>query len=190
MNKIVIPVILTVTILIAGIFAMAPIQEASTVHTTIQASVGESFRISSGSQDLGTQGGTNTYTLSCTDACIVETIHGWTTTDTDDNDIICIINISGVVPVLETNLACTTTDNALGDLSVGAAPSNIVDLLKMVQSLAPTGADQSTVESISVAAGGTVVVSISNSAGNNDETFVVVFTGRNLGNTAPTFAFG
>ena len=35
MNKIVIPAILTVTILIAGIFALAPVEKASTVHTTI-----------------------------------------------------------------------------------------------------------------------------------------------------------
>lgn len=38
MNKIVIPVILSVTILIAGIFAFQPIEEASTVHTTLQSS--------------------------------------------------------------------------------------------------------------------------------------------------------
>ena len=38
MKKIVIPVILTVTILIAGIFAFMPIDEAATVHTTLQSS--------------------------------------------------------------------------------------------------------------------------------------------------------
>jgi len=38
MNKIVIPVILTVTILIAGIFAFMPIDKASTVHSTLQSS--------------------------------------------------------------------------------------------------------------------------------------------------------
>ena len=150
--------------------------------------LGESFRISSGGQDLGTQGGTNTYTLTCSSACIVESIHGWTTSG-DDGDIVCIININGVVDVLKTNLACPATDNALGDLSLGVAPSGIVDLLKMVQSLAPTAADESTVSSISVPADGTVVVSISNSLGNDNESFVVVFTGKNLGTTLPTFAF-
>jgi len=36
MNKILFPSILVATVMIAGIFAMLPIQEASTVHTTIQ----------------------------------------------------------------------------------------------------------------------------------------------------------
>ncbi len=36
MNKLVIPSILTVTILIAGIFALMPMDKASTVHTTVQ----------------------------------------------------------------------------------------------------------------------------------------------------------
>ena len=35
MNKITIPVILTATVLVAGIFAFMPIDEATTVHTTI-----------------------------------------------------------------------------------------------------------------------------------------------------------
>lgn len=37
MNRLVIPSILTATVLIAGIFALMPIEKASTVHTTIQA---------------------------------------------------------------------------------------------------------------------------------------------------------
>ena len=36
MNKVVIPVILAVTILVAGIFALVPIDKAITVHTTLQ----------------------------------------------------------------------------------------------------------------------------------------------------------
>jgi len=36
MNKITIPTILTATILVAGIFAFMPVEQASTVHTTIQ----------------------------------------------------------------------------------------------------------------------------------------------------------
>lgn len=36
MNKLLIPTILAATVLIAGVFALMPVQEASTVHTTIQ----------------------------------------------------------------------------------------------------------------------------------------------------------
>jgi len=38
MNKFTIPIILTATILVAGIFALMPVEQATTVHTTIQAS--------------------------------------------------------------------------------------------------------------------------------------------------------
>ena len=39
MNKIVIPTILAATVLVAGMFAMMPVQKASTVHTSITAAV-------------------------------------------------------------------------------------------------------------------------------------------------------
>ena len=188
MNKIVIPAILVSITLVAGIFALMPIEKAGTVHTTLQAQIGESFRISSGGQDLGAQLGSSTFTLTCTNPCIVESIHGWTTSG-EDADVVFIENINGVVDVLKVPLT-TPADNALGDLSLGVAPSGIVDLLKMVQSLAPTAADESTVSSISVPADGTVVVTIQNSVdGDGTSSFVVVFTGRNLGTTLPTFDF-
>ena len=38
MNKFTIPAILVITVLVAGIFAFVPIDEASTVHTTLQSS--------------------------------------------------------------------------------------------------------------------------------------------------------
>lgn len=190
MNKFILPSILAVTVLIAGIFALMPIDEATTVHTTLQSQIGETFRVSTGTQTLGALGGTSTFKLSCTDACIVQSIHGWTTGTTDDADIVFVVNIKGTVDILEKDLA-SPTDNALGDLSVGAATSNIVDLLKMIQSQHNvTGADQATVESISVAAGGTVEVRMINSVDSGpDASFVVVFTGKNLGTTTPTASF-
>ena len=39
MNKLMIPTILVATVMVAGIFAFMPVQQASTVHTTILASV-------------------------------------------------------------------------------------------------------------------------------------------------------
>ena len=120
---------------------------------------------------------------------IVESIHGWTTSNTDDADVVFVVNIKGTVDILEDDLA-SPSNNALGDLSVGAAPSTIIDLLKSIQSRAPTPNDQATPEVISVAAGGSVVVGVNNSTdGDSDVTFTVVFSGRNLGNTTPTSAF-
>ena len=44
MKKIAIPSILAATVLIAGIFALMPVEKASTVHTTITASVSRSVQ--------------------------------------------------------------------------------------------------------------------------------------------------
>jgi len=41
MNRLTIPAILAATVLVAGIFAFMPIEQASTVHTTIQASTSQ-----------------------------------------------------------------------------------------------------------------------------------------------------
>jgi len=188
MNKFAIPAILVATVMVAGIFAFSPIEEASTVHTTLQAQIGETFRVSSGGQDVGVAGGESTFTLNCTNACIVESISGWTTSG-DEVDILFVVNISGPVDILETDLTAPL-NAALGDLSDGDFPSSIVDLLKIIQSRAPTPVDQATVESISVATGGTVVVGVNNSLDDDaDVSFVVVFTGKNLGTTTPTVTF-
>ena len=40
MNKIAIPALLVATVMVAGMFAFAPVEQASTVHTTI---IGESM---------------------------------------------------------------------------------------------------------------------------------------------------
>ena len=45
MNKIAIPSLLIVTIMIAGAFAFIPVQEASTVHTTIATNISQQDRI-------------------------------------------------------------------------------------------------------------------------------------------------
>ena len=45
MNKIVIPAILAVTILLAGIFAFMPVEDASTVHTTIASNIDKQDRV-------------------------------------------------------------------------------------------------------------------------------------------------
>lgn len=188
MNRVLIPSILTIIVAIAGIFAFYPIDEASTVHTTLQAQIGETFRISSGSQDLGAAGTESTYTLSCTNPCIVESISGWTTSG-EEIDVVFVVNITGPVDILDADL--TNPGNAnLGDLSDGAFPGSVVDLLKIIQSQAGIAVDQATVETISVAGGQTVVVGVNNAVdADNSASFVVVFTGKNLGTTLPTFAF-
>ena len=63
MHKILIPAILTVTILIAGVFAMAPIQEATTVHTTIIGSTVKVFEL--GAIAAGALAAFDVFTIDC-----------------------------------------------------------------------------------------------------------------------------
>lgn len=189
MNRLLIPTILTATVLIAGLFAFMPIDKASTVHTTIITNAGQSFRVSQGG-DLGAAGGVSTYTLTCVEACIVDSITA-TATAGDDADIAFIVNINDVNDILKVALTAPL-DNALGDLAVGGGVSNEVNVIKVVQDRAAAAAvDQFTANTLSVAAGGTVVVSVNNStdAGAPTVQVTVVFTGRELGTTTPTAAF-
>lgn len=186
MNRVLIPSILTVIVAIAGIFAFYPIDEASTVHTTIITATGEHFRIAQAGA-MGTSG-VSTYTLTCTEACIVENITTWTTAG-EDSDVTFIVNVSGPVDVLKVDLTAPD-NNALGDLSIGGGVSNQVDVLLALQARAPAGVDQMTPLSLSVAPGGSVIVELNNSDdGDGSVSAVVVFTGKNLGNTDVTTAF-
>lgn len=187
MNRLVIPSILTVTVLVASIFALMPIDKASTVHTTIITNTGASFRVAQAGA-LGAAG-VSTYTLTCTEACIIDSITAWATAG-DDADITFITNINDVNNILVTAIVAPA-DNALGDLSVGAGQSNQINVIKVVQDRAAAAAvDQFAANTLSVAAAGTIVVSVNNSTdGDADVEVTVVFTGRNLGTTTPTAAF-
>jgi len=60
MNKLIIPTILTATILVAGIFAFIPVQEASTVHVSIVADIAAAGGGEAAAIDFVAQaGGTN-----------------------------------------------------------------------------------------------------------------------------------
>ena len=188
MKKYTIPSILVATILIAGIFAFYPINEATTVHSTIITATGEHFRIAQAGA-LGAVG-TSTYTLNCTEACIVENIATWVTAG-DDGDVTFIVNVTGpgTTQVLRVDLTAPD-DNALGDLSIGGGVSNQFDVLLALQARAPAVVDQMSPVSLSVPAGGAIIVELRNSTdGDGSVSAVVVFTGRNLGNTDVTTDF-
>jgi len=54
MKNYTIPIILSVTVLIAGIFAFIPVEQASTVHTTLAANIDKQDRVMSFSFSTGT----------------------------------------------------------------------------------------------------------------------------------------
>ena len=67
MNKIVIPVILVVTISIAGIFAFMPIDKAATVHTTITSDLAAKV-VELGAITTGNLGASDVFTINCSAA--------------------------------------------------------------------------------------------------------------------------
>jgi len=96
MNKLLIPTMLVATVLVAGIFALVPIEQASTVHTTIQ---GTQLEFKSDTSAASKGAGVD-YTLTCDRGCILEAIYidDDDAVDTQDNvfTTITITNIIGV----------------------------------------------------------------------------------------------
>jgi len=76
MTKFVIPSILAVTILIGGVFAFMPVEQASTVHTTIQASTTDVIVDSGNTKTIadGVATSTQTITLTFTGDAVVTSI--------------------------------------------------------------------------------------------------------------------
>ena len=75
MNKFLIPSILTATVLVAGIFAMLPVQDASTVHTTILARTASQFTSNNGD---------NSANIAIVAEGATGAKHGWVCVDVND----------------------------------------------------------------------------------------------------------
>jgi len=188
MNKLTIPAILVATVMVAGIFAFMPVQQASTVHTTITADIGTSFRVSSGSTALGdVDAGNEVFSIACASACIVESIEIWTTAGAQDADIVYVANVAGNVPILTTDLAAPA-DGGLGDIAEGTTnPGAIHEALRTIAALALGDVNEVTPLVITASAGNTISVELDNPVdANSDRAVTVIFIGRILGDTAPT----
>ena len=70
MKKLVIPAILTATVLIAGMFAFMPVEKASTVHT----SIGQTANVLTATKTLPLAGTPVTFTISCASDCLVQAV--------------------------------------------------------------------------------------------------------------------
>lgn len=89
MNKILIPSILTIIIAIAGIFAFTPIDEASTVHTTIQDTTTQLVEV------IGAEAATDDseYEIECpatSTACIILEVY------VDNEDTTSVVNVNDI----------------------------------------------------------------------------------------------
>jgi len=87
MNKITIPAILVATVMVAGMFAFVPVEQASTVHTSAAGAAIQLKVITAAAVDgieLDTAPST---TLTCPDGCIVNGITLTIVTDTGDEEL-------------------------------------------------------------------------------------------------------
>jgi len=100
MNKFAIPAILVAVVMVAGLFAAMPIEQASTVHTTILAGTAEARLATFAGNDCkdDLDDGTLTLTLdAATDAALVIAIHYDSDTTSDGDDIIDLdLNVDGI----------------------------------------------------------------------------------------------
>jgi len=86
MNKLTIPAILAATVMVAGIFAFMPVEQASTVHTTVQGTQTVIAEITAAQVDGTVLDGGATTTLTCGGPCIILGIHADFATDDDADE--------------------------------------------------------------------------------------------------------
>jgi len=110
MNKLTIPVILVATVMVAGAFAFMPVEQASTVHTTIIDSVA------------------NVVAVSPTDCTMIAAPDGGTSTDCDELKVTIPVGTDGIllsVLVDFTDSASASASTDFGLLTVNGAVTTV-----------------------------------------------------------------
>ena len=122
MIKYTIPALLTGLVMIAGIFAILPVYEASTVHLTLQGDAAQLITISQTGIEPGT-GGQDQVVFTIGQAFIV---HNIVTTRTNDANNDCDMDAA----VVSTNLIATTeiTEPNPGTTAADGDQENLIDL--------------------------------------------------------------
>ena len=129
MNKLTIPTILVATVMVAGIFAFAPVEQASTVHTTI----GIQNVVSVADQDASANAVilATSATVKAGDVCVQYTEGG----GGDDNPILHVdLNADGSdVNVLAANIDVETCSPFAGHgINIDAVADDAADLLDYI----------------------------------------------------------
>ena len=114
MTKLTIPAILAATIMVAGIFAFMPVEQASTVHTTIVADLGRTSSVILDAATIADPGNSATSTVTVVQAAtagnVINGIYCIEATTTDiDTLAVQVITSTGTVEIL---------DAALDDIAV------------------------------------------------------------------------
>ncbi len=135
MNKLVIPSILTATLLIASIFAFMPVYKASTVHTTILANTAKEVSVTS---TVKTTTGPNTFTITCastSNACQIQEIYL----------IVTVTGTASVTPAVTFTVAGATAASTVAGATLTAIASGSTVPIPAVGGLAIGPSDTVTV---------------------------------------------
>ena len=161
MNKLTIPAILVATVMVAGIFAFIPVEQASTVHSTTLGTI-QSVTVTDTDLETG-----DTLSVTCTDTAILLSI---------------AVDVEGshaAGDALDINVdfdgAATTYDeitDLVADIYTGAA----IDEINLLEEMADTLAGP-----IVIGPNGIIELEATESADGGDEAMTVTFVLRSLG---------
>lgn len=194
-----IPAILTVTIMFTGIFALMPIYDASTVHTTILANAARPFSEVSTTGTLNNNAQTGTFTCSTGAVCLITeitlicqtaaaTAAVVTITDVDVNGVDVFGATFGAPTNDEYMLtgSITTPPSASGDLChVQTAADNELYSLFALMGAAGGGVETHTQAPIMLNGGETITILLTESS-SNAVTVRVTVHGTFTGSTEPS----
>jgi hypothetical protein len=166
MKKIVIPTILTATVLIAGMFAFMPIEKAQTVHTTILAGTMEPFSVACTSVTLAAadDDGDITLTVDTEPIVLMSATFQTNTVATDADDTVAVTALTVDDAGIGTEAAATLTD-----VVFDAAPTE-GDILSMF-----SGADAQTIAPLIV--DDVATLTIDGTVNTGTSTYIITFKG-------------
>lgn len=131
MKKIVIPAILTATILIAGMFAFMPVEKASSVHTTIQAGQATVFSQTVAHTTAAAVAEVRDFTLNCTSDCVITSIVVQSTVSGATANVASVqaIEVDGIQCVADLGVA---TNDVMVNLADTAAVTDLDERLEQL----------------------------------------------------------
>lgn len=207
MTNLTIPAILVAIVMVAGAFALMPVEEASTVHTTLQAAQGSLFSVTV-TDTLGAGAAIRDFTLDCTTDCIITGILAQNTASGATADVCHIANleIDDIEVIVDIAVPAndltgidlpdgtvTNLDEQLAQLFTGSTVHTAIDITTSLTASAPIdvisaiGAETFQSGIVPNPAGvKDVVVEINCSTNGASNTIAVTFSGFMVGTTEPT----
>jgi hypothetical protein len=141
MKKVVIPTILAATILVAGMFAMMPVQKAATIHST--GAGNQILELTDADHDAG-----DVYTIDCTSAAQLLAVNIFTAGTLSDEDV--TLAVGGEAAAAAVALPAGNTAVWNNNVGIGAAETATI-----TGNAQTDNNDESVVVKVSLSGGGT-----------------------------------